>query len=420
MNRRRFLEQSAVYTLAGMAMPITSFSEADPVRIAIVGTGGRGTDLVRKLSTIERAEIVAVCDDYPPHLERGGEAAGPKANRYLQYAEMLEKEDIQAVVVAVPLYKHFDMCRDAIAAGCDVFCEKTMCYSIDEAKQLAELVNQHRTVFQVGLQRRASAIYRQAQVMVETGMLGKILSIKSQWHRNGDWRRPVPVNRSHPDWQRLEHRLNWRLYWPYSQGLMTELGAHQMDVANWMLGATPARVIASGGTDYWQDGREVFDNVYCIYEYDFEDEEGPYKVRATYSSIQSNAYEGASELIMGTKGTLLLTEKTGQFYKEKLDEEVTWQANPDDEAGSTAETITSGKTLRLNNDPWAHHGKPYEINATADSTRAQLIAFLDCVQQRNQQTICTVEEGMRNTATVLIANKAVKEQQSIVFPDHLL
>ena len=421
MNRRDFLQQTAVYALLGMALPLRSFSKDPPVKVAVVGTGGRGTDLIRKLSTIERAEIVAVCDDYAPHLKRGGDAAGPQAKQYLRYDEMLRNEDIQAVIVAVPLYLHFEMCRQAIARGCDVFCEKTMCHSMEEARRLADLVRANRTVFQVGLQRRASAIYRQAHAMVQTGMLGTILSIKSQWHRNNDWRRPVPVQRDHPDWQTLERRLNWRLYWPYSQGLMTELGAHQMDVANWMLDAVPARVVASGGNDYWRDGREVFDNVYCIYEYDRHDENGtPYTTRVTYSSIQSNAYEGASELIMGTRGTLLLTEKTGLFYKEPNAEPVDWQGEEQDETDGAAATITSGKTLQLSNDPWAHRGKPYQMSANSNSTRDQLIAFLDCVQQRKTETICPVEDGLLNTATVLIGNQAIKERREIAFPAGLL
>ncbi len=418
MNRRNFLNHSTAYVLGGMALSLKSFSDAPPVRIAVIGTGGRGTDLVRKLSSIERAQIVAICDDYEPHLEKGGEAAGSEARRYLSYAQMFAREQLDAVVVAVPLYLHYEVSKASIDAGCHVFCEKTMCYSVDEAKQLADLVNRQKTVFQVGLQRRASAIYRQAKTMVEMGMLGNVLSIKCQWHRNGDWRRPVPVKKEDANWQKLERKLNWRLYWPYSQGLMSELGAHQMDVANWMLDAQPARVFASGGTDYWQDGREVYDNVYCVYEYDLSDASGsPYVSRVTYSSIQSNAFEGASELIMGTKGTLLLTEKTGLFYKEQNGDTVNWQADGKDDASSAAATITSGKTLRLDNDPWAHRGQPVEIQAESNSTRDELISFLDCVQRSDPKTICDVNEGLRNTATVLIGNEAIHEQKMIKFPD---
>ena len=87
-----------------------------------------------------------------------------------------------------------------------------MCYTIEQATQLAEEVKKHNAVFQVGLQRRANPIYRQAASMIESGMLGQIGAVKCQWHRNNDWRRPVPVEKGNKEWKRLEHHINWRLY----------------------------------------------------------------------------------------------------------------------------------------------------------------------------------------------------------------
>src|SRR3569623_1947325 len=217
-----------------------------------------------------------------------------------------------------------------------------MCYSLDEARQLVARVESGRHVFQVGLQRRANPIYQQAVAMVQAGVLGQITAIKSQWHRNNNWRRLVPVPRTDPNWARLERKLNWRLYRESSGGLMAELGSHQMDVAYWVLGVEPKRVIASGGIDYWRDGRDVNDNVFCVYEYDVPQPKfgglmpggsntatatasaEPYTVRVAYSSLCNNAYEGASELIMGTKGTLYLTSNKGLLFREGATADVGW------------------------------------------------------------------------------------------------
>jgi predicted dehydrogenase len=321
-DRRQFLRASTALALVGSLASESGAEEPAPVRIGVVGTGARGSDLLRSLTTIERAKIVAVCDDYAPHLEQGVKYAGPEAVAFTNYTTMLREAQPEAVVIATPLVRHFEMCMEALDAGCAVFCEKTMCHTVNEARKLAEEVARRGAVFQVGLQRRANAIYAQAQAMVETGMLGQITAIKCQWHRNNNWRRPVPVKRDDPQWVALEHRLNWRLYWSFSQGLMTELASHQLDVANRLLKATPQRVLASGGIDYWRDGREVFDNVFCVYEYELSRETGapaarsaasepgrkaadgtwsvpatrkPYTVRVTYSSLQNNAFEGASE-----------------------------------------------------------------------------------------------------------------------------
>jgi predicted dehydrogenase len=227
----------------------------------------------------------------------------------------------------------------------------------------------------------------------------------------------------------LEHRLNWRLYWDYSQGLMAELASHQMDVANRLLGAAPARVIGSGGIDYWRDGREVFDNVFCVYEYERSPPQGrassqhgsqeetahrsnePYTVRVTYSSLQNNAYEGASELVMGTKGTLFLTQKKGLFYREAGVDDPGWSR--DGRVERDASIITSGKTLKMNNDPWSHRGKPYEIDTEGDDTRDELIAFLQCVQARNPATICSARAGYENAATVILGNVAMREGRAV-------
>lgn len=407
-DRRGFLIGSAALMLAGAA------PDDEPVRVAVVGTGARGCDLIRALSTIDGAEIVAVCDDYAPHLERGRFYAGSKARPFDNLSRMLGEVGPRALVVATPLDRHFGMCREALEAGCAVFCEKTMCHSIEQARDLAGIVHARKAIFQVGLQRRANAIYRQAEAMVESGMLGTISAIECQWHRNNNWRRPVPVPREDARWASLERRLNWRLYRESSQGLMSELASHQMDVANRLLGGPPKRVIGSGGIDHWRDGREVFDNVYCIYEYEVG--EGPARrtVRVTYSSIQNNAFEGASELVLGTKGTLLLTQSKGLFYKEGGVDDPNWAAR-EGRVERDSSLITSGKTLKLSNDPWAHLGKPFEIEATGDDTRAELLAFLDNVRRGDVATICDARDGLINAATVLIGNQAMNEGKPVSF-----
>src|SRR5581483_7861845 len=91
----------------------------EPVRVAVIGTGGRGSDLVRSLSTIVGAQLVGVCDDYPPHLERGAKYGGPQARTFNDYRRMLDELKPQAVVVAVPLVSHYQIACDALDAGCD-------------------------------------------------------------------------------------------------------------------------------------------------------------------------------------------------------------------------------------------------------------------------------------------------------------
>ena len=116
-----------------------------PVPVAVIGCGARGSDLLRALSTIERATIVGVADDYPPHLEQGLKYAGPQARGFADYRQLLEELKPAAVVVAVPLGLHFPVALAVLDAGCDLFLEKTMCRTLDEAEQLAQPVRSLRT-----------------------------------------------------------------------------------------------------------------------------------------------------------------------------------------------------------------------------------------------------------------------------------
>ena len=413
VTRRTFIET------AGATLASSALLRADdaPVRVAVIGTGGRGSDLIRALTTIDAVALMGVCDNYPPHLEQGAKYAGPQAKTFNDYRKMLDELKPQAVVIAVPLYLHYQIAADCVRAGCDVFLEKTMCYTVAEAKKLAAQVVASKRVFQVGLQRRANAIYKQAQAMVAAGMIGQVTSIKSQWHRNNSWRRPVPVPKSDASWSKLEKKLNWRLYKAYSAGLMAELGSHQMDVANWFLGTHPKRVMASGGIEYFRDGREVYDNISCLYEYELKGAQGkPYTVRAHYSSLCNNAYEGAAELIMGTKGSLYLTSAKGLLFQEKGTDIVAWEGGGNS-TDANAAVVTAGKTLKLSNDPWAHRGAPFEIDiAEGNDTRDELVSFIDHVRRQDAKTICDVKVGLMDCATILMANQSVETGGWVEFP----
>src|SRR5215510_1024908 len=124
------------------------------------------------------------------------------------------------------------------------------------------------------------------------------------WARNGNWRRnQTPPSKDfdaskwgYPTW---DHLNNWRLYWRYSEGLFAELGSHQVNAANWFLGAAPRRVQAMGGVYRFKDGRELPDHVFATFEY-------PGGVTGTFSSIESNAFDERYEMFFGTKGTLIM------------------------------------------------------------------------------------------------------------------
>ena len=151
--------------------------------------------------------------------------------------------------------------------------------------------------------------------IIKAGMLGDIYTARIAWHRNGNWRRagepPTPDYDPSPwgykDW---EHLLNWRLYKQYSRGLLAELASHQVNIVNWFFDAVPEAVHGSGGVHRWKDGREVDDHVYATFEY-------PGGRTATFSSIESNAFDHYYEAFFGTKGTLMLKGETEAYLFEE-------------------------------------------------------------------------------------------------------
>ena len=180
-----------------------------------------------------------------------------------------------------------------------------MYFKEEEGDLIRKAMDEHpKQVLQVGLQRRSSVLYQVAMEMIRKGALGKVMTVRAQWDRNSNWRRPVPD----PKYERL---LNWRMYKEYSGGMMAELASHQIDVANWAIGAEPRSVIATGGIDYWKDGRETCDNVHAVYEY-------PGGQKMIWSGVMSNAHFDFSEQIMGDQGTLIITLGKGLYFREPM------------------------------------------------------------------------------------------------------
>lgn len=272
----------------------------EKIGIGLIGTGSRGMYHLNNLLTMPQAEIVALCDDYEPHLQQAA-TLYPKAKLYNDYCKLLEDKNVHAVMIVTPLNEHERMTIDALSAGKHVFCEKSMALTLDGCRRIYDVYKKSGKVLYIGQQRLFDPKYIRAMDMIHSGLIGTITGMRSYWYRNNDWRRPVPS----PE---LERRINWRLYRNSSAGLVTELAAHQLQVGDWALGLRPESVMGYGDIVYWKDGREVYDNISLIYRY-------PNGVKMSYESIISNKFLGLEELILGDKGTMELEK--GKYYFEE-------------------------------------------------------------------------------------------------------
>jgi predicted dehydrogenase len=424
VTRREFLKTAAtaaaVSALPAVGAPaiIAGPSPSDVVGYGIIGTGTEGCTLLKFLTTIPEGRCLATCDIYPPNLKKGVETIGSNPQTYDEYHRLLDRKDVDAVLIATPLNLHAQMVIDSLNAGKHVFVEKTMFFKAEEEKQIRDAVAAHpQQVLQIGLQRRSSVLYNVAMEMIRKGALGKITFVRANWHRNSDWRRPVPD----PKFERL---LNWRMYREYSGGLMAELASHQIDVANWAIGAEPVSVIGTGGIDYWKDGRETCDNVQVIFEY-------PGGQKLVFTSILSNAHYGFQEQIMGDHGTLEITIGKGMYFREKV-AKATGGAKEDWWAGATVSDEATQKGIpifpeKVSSDEgfvdremrlgrrWLASMGIYEYEEPHDPWWSELKNYFASIRE-NKPIAAPLEIGVADARGVIYGNRAIDTGQKVFWP----
>jgi predicted dehydrogenase len=431
VSRRNFLKTAAVAAAAGSARPakaapalLSNPSPGSTVHYGFIGTGTEGCNLLKRLATIPEGRCIATCDVYAPNLKRGVETIGSNPQTYTgsqtEYRRMLDRKDMDAVMIAVPLSEHAQMVIDALNAGKHVFVEKTMYFKEEEGEQIRKAAEANsKQVLQIGLQRRSSVLYNIAIQMIRKGALGKVMFVRAQWHRNNNWRRPV----RDPQYERL---INWRMYREYSGGLMAELASHQVDIANWAFESEPISVTGTGGIDYWKDGREVCDNIEVIFKY-------PGGRKMTYTSILYNAHLGYNEQIMGDHGTIIITIGKGMYYREAAAKVTTGKAKENWWAGATVteqavqkgiplfpEEVQQGQQGFVDREVtyakrWLASMGIYEYEEPHEPYWMELSNFMASIRD-GKPIACPIDIGMADARAVIYGNRAIDTGTTVYWP----
>jgi predicted dehydrogenase len=415
IGRRNFLKAiTGVPALAGLGAAAAARApiRGGPVRLGFIGLGGQGRVLLAQTDP-SAGEVRALADINPAQLARADEVLGqtnrPRATHYADWREMIQREDLEGVVIAVPLWLHADMTVACIDAGLHVLCEKMMAWDVPGCLRMMSAAQSANRVLEVAYQRRYNTMYQAAhEGIVKTGGLGDVYFARILWHRNGTWRRHgeppspdySPAAWGYPSW---EHLLNWRLYKRYSRGLLAELGSHQINIVNWFFGAAPDAVTATGGIARYQD-REVWDHIYATFEY-------PGGRTAVFSSIESNAFDHYYEAFFGTKGTLIMR---GEAEAYLFDEEGAQQA--------TAIAVTApgaGPVLEASESRAADAaGSPGAAAASASGAdrlaayRAEVTGFCSAIRT-GQPLACGPEEALHSAAACLAADQAAERRARV-------
>jgi predicted dehydrogenase len=412
MNRREFMTTAsagiagvgtgAVSLDAAAALRQRSVPPSEQVVIGVIGPGSRGKYMMRRFLRVPGVRIGAVCDVYEPRFDEARQITEEATPAFTDYRRMLDEVDgLDAVVVATPLSMHVDHVTGSLDRGLHVYGEKAMGFNVADCNAISAAVQRNHRWFQVGQQYRYAPWYRQAVRRIAAGEIGRVTHVYAYWHRNYNWRRPLPD-------PSLERLINWRLYREFSGGLLAELGSHHLDVANWIFGEMPERVVADGGIDFYRDGRETFDNVQAIYTY-------PDGGKFVFSSIIGNHKTGFQIVIYGTGGTVELTLEDGHFYYEPGRDN---SAVPEE---MIAAGVNTSASLSTSGDmPYRGPGKLIEVpeDEVGDPNQLAADSFIESLRQ-NKRPFADEHVGWQTAVSIALGNEAAYSAGRVDFADHV-
>jgi predicted dehydrogenase len=397
-TRRDFVKQAALGTAVFLTQPTAKVLGAnDRVRVGIIGAGARGTDLLEQLSRVPNAELVAIADAYSRHRDEAMRF-GARAQVFDDHRRLLDLKDLDAVIVATPLHLHAQHFLDTLAAGKDLYCEKTMTWSISEAEQCLAAAKKSDRVVQIGLQHESSGALADAKKWITEGMAGKVTEVNAWMSRNtphgkGQWVRPVPAdcNEHNVNWKaflngRPEREfdpykfINWRLFWEFSGGNVTENMVHQMA---WIMSALdlplPNSAYMSGGVFSEKDGREVPDTIAVTLDFP--------EMVVTWQSTFSNTRYGLGEHILGSDGTIEHVAGATDMVSGRSEEITRYLPEKINRAGGSAVTSNTKDQDHMAN-------------------------WIDCVRTRRSPN-APVEIGYRSAIAAHMANIAYRQKQRV-------
>src|SRR5437588_4061381 len=389
-------------TAALMIYPPRVLGANDRVRIGMIGVGGRGSELLKQIVAVPNVDVVAMADIYPRRFMEA-KAVVPNIQTYDDHRRLLDQKDIDGVIVASPLHTHARHFLDTLAAGKDLYAEKTMTWSIPEAEQCLAAARDSGRIVQIGLQFESSGTLADARKWIADGIVGKVTQVESWMSRNtphgkGQWVRPIPSDctAQNVNWSAfLNGRrdrpfdpykfINWRLFWEFSGGNVTENMVHQIA---WIISALdlplPTAAYMSGGVFSEKDGREVPDTIAVTLDF-------PAETVVTWQSTFSNSRYGLGERILGSDGTIEHVAGATDMVTGRSKERIRYMPE---------------KVNRSNGE--ALNGESQGQNHYAN--------FIECVRSRKQPN-APVEIGYRSAIAAHMANLAYRSKRRVTLEE---
>jgi predicted dehydrogenase len=409
MTRREFAKTAAWVGVAAATGARAQTPPSDRIRLGFIGLGNRGDQVLTAFLEHADAQVVAICDLYQPHLDLAAKKIGGEPSQYKDYRRVLDRKDINAVVIATPDHWHALQMIHACEAGKDVYVEKPLSLCVSEGRAMVNAARHYQRVTQVGLQRRSSKLCAEAMELIRAGAIGKVTVVRA-FHIQNEWPHGIgrPDDSQPPadfDWDawlgpapqraynknRTLYRFRW--FYDYSGGQLTNMGTHYLDMVHRALGEeAPKSVAALGGKFADFDNREIPDTMEAMWTY-------PSGTLVTFSQFNASSAEATARPCQvefrGTKGTLYFSNEAYEIVPETIPAREFPVLSPLDRAA--AKGWRSGSPMI----------EPRQAKGPSDTTAAHALNFLDCIKSRKPCN-CDIETGHRSTTATLIANIAHK------------
>jgi predicted dehydrogenase len=310
------------------------YSVNDQVNLAVIGSGIQGIYDTNTALRVPGVRLVAACDLYTGRLARAKELWGEKIFTTRDYREILDRSDVDAVIVATPDHWHKTIAIEALRAGKAVYCEKPMVQRFEEGHEIIKAQQETGGILQVGSQGMSSLGNEKARQLYEDGAIGKLVMLEmsnDRYSAEGAWQYPIPPDASPEtvDFDtflgtapevpfELERFFRWRNYRDYGTGVAGDLFVHAFSTLHFIIGSKgPERALSSGGLRFWKDGRDVPDVTMTLYDFPEGNTHPAFNAAFRVNFIAGGGGGGAFRLV-GTEGEMEVGQNRVSLKRSKL------------------------------------------------------------------------------------------------------
>jgi predicted dehydrogenase len=319
-DRRTFITTASGLALGTRLAAASVQGANNRIRIGVIGTGGRARGLMTLLKRLPGNEMVALCDVYEPHLLQAAGIAGDAAAKVTDYRRILDDRGIDAVVIGAPDHWHKTIALDAVAAGKDVYVEKPVSHTIAEGAEMVKVIEASKQIVQTGTQQRSWDHFVLGKQIIDSGRLGQITFVQTYWYQHATAGNYAPVSMDKLDWKRWlgsapdqpfrpERFYQWRHFWDFGGGCVTDLMTHWIDVVHWYMDVDAPLSAVATGRNYNIKLWEAPDTVNATIEF-------PKNFMAAYLGTYVSRVDDGGLEFRGERGTLKVDRARLAFYRD--------------------------------------------------------------------------------------------------------